>query len=151
MTTENRKSFLELKVIWKDDDMFELSVTASNIDFFGKTEVYSQSQSLSKFTKTLNGFPNDNKTLFYEAGQKDSYAYFSMKYYSIGTGGHIGVEIHLESNEVTEFREEEKNKVKLEIIVEPSAIDNFQRELFHLAEKEEGSAILYGNDNRLDN
>ena len=131
--------------------MFELSVTASNIDFWGKTEVYGQSESLSKFALTLKGFSNDNKTLLYEAGQKDSYAYFSMKYYSIDKGGHIGVEINLESNVATEYRQEEKNKVKLEIIVEPSAIDNFQRELFHLAEKEEGSAILYGNDNRLDN
>lgn len=151
MSVENRKSFLELKVIWKDDDMFDLSVTASSVDFFGRTEVYDQFESLSKFTTTLKGFPNDNKTLFYEAGQKDSFAYFSMKYYSIDKSGHIGVEIHLESNVATEFRQEEKNKLKLEIIVEPSAIDNFHRELFHLAEKQEGSATLYGNDNRLDN
>ncbi|KKX46508.1 hypothetical protein L950_0231570 [Sphingobacterium sp. IITKGP-BTPF85] len=33
MTVENRKSFLEIKVIWKDDEMFELRVTASNINF----------------------------------------------------------------------------------------------------------------------
>lgn len=151
MTTENRKSFLELKVIWKDDDLLELRVTASNNDFLGRTEVYDQSVSLSKFASTLKGFPNDNNALFYEAGEKDSYAYFSMKYYSIDKGGHIGVEINLESNVSTEYRQEEKNKVKLEIIVEPSAIDNFQRELFNLAKNEEGSALLYGSDNRLDN
>ena len=151
MTAENRKSFLELKVIWKDDDMFELRVIASSIDFLGRTEVYGQSESLSKFASTLKGFPNDNNTLFYEAGEKDSYAYFSMKYYSIDKGGHIGVEINLESNVSTEYRQEEKNKVKLEIIVESSAIDNFQRELFNLAKNEDGTAILYGNDNRLDN
>jgi hypothetical protein len=40
--------------------------------------------------------------------------------------------------------------LKLEIIVEPSAIDRFQKELCHLAKNEEGLAILYGNDNRLD-
>ena len=149
MTAENRKSFLELKVIWKDDDMFELRVTASNIDFLGRTEVYDQSESLSNFASVLKGFPNDNKTLFYEAGRKDSYAYFSMKYYSIGKSGQIGVEINLESNVATEYRSEEKNKLKLEIIVEPSSIDNFQKELFNLAKNEEGTAILFGNDNRL--
>lgn len=151
MTSENRKSFLELKVIWKDDDMFELRVTSSNVDFLGRTEVYDQSESLTKFASTLKGFPNDKNELFYEAGEKDSYAYFSMKYYPIDNGGHFGVEINLESNVSTEFRQEEKNKVKLELIVESSAIDNFQKELYHLAKKEEGSAILYGNDNRLDN
>lgn len=149
MTAENRKSFLELRVIWKDDEMFELKVTASNIQFLGSTDVYEQSESLSSFASTLKDFPNNNKTLFHEAGQKDSYAYFSMKYYSIGKSGQIGVEINLESNVATEFRQEEKNKVKLEIIVEPSAIDNFHKELLHLAKYEEGTAILFGNDNRL--
>ena len=32
--------FLKLKVIWKDDDMFELQVTANNGRYSGKTEVY---------------------------------------------------------------------------------------------------------------
>lgn len=147
ITAENRKSFLKLEVIWKDDVMFELRVTASNVDFFGRTEVYDQSESLSQFASNLKGFPNENKTVFYEAGKKDSYADFSMKCYPIGRIGRIGVEIHLESNVPTEYRQEEKNKVKLEIIVEASAIDHFQRELCNLAKKQEGSAILYGNDN----
>jgi hypothetical protein len=115
------------------------------------TQVYDQSESLSNFASTLKGFPKNNDKLFYEAGEKDSYAYFSMKYYCLDKAGHIGVEIHLESNVSTEYRQEEKNKLKLEIFVEPSAIDNFQRDLYHLAMKEEGLAVLYGSDNRLDN
>jgi hypothetical protein len=150
MLIEKLKSFLKLKIIWKDDDMFEIKVTTSNTSFFGSTEVYDQSERLYEFAESLKTFPENNKILFYEAGEKDSYAYFSMKYYLIDKGGHIGVEINLESNESTEYRKEEKNKLKLEIIVEPSAIDNFQKELYHLAQKEEGSAILYGKDNRLD-
>jgi len=72
MKAENRKSFLELKVIWKDDEMYELGVTTSNINFFGRTKVYDKFESLSIFASTLKGFPNDNNTLFYEAGKKDS-------------------------------------------------------------------------------
>jgi len=150
MAPENQKSFLELRIIWKDDDMFELKVTASNINFFGTTEVYDQSDSILRFASSLTGFPKDNKTLFHEAGERDSYAYFSMKYYPICRSGVVGVEIELESNVATEFRQEEKNKLKLEIIVEPSAIDNFRKELVELAKTEEGSARLYGNDNRID-
>lgn len=48
-------------------------------------------------------------------------------------------------------RPEEKNRLKIEIVVEPSAIDNFQKELTYLAKNENGTAILYGNDNRLEN
>ena len=150
MLTDKLNSFLKLKIIWKDDDMFEIKVTTSNTLFNGSTEVYDQSERLSEFAKSLNTFPENDKVLFYETGEKDSYAYFSMKYYSIGKSECIGVEINLESNVVTEYRKEEKNKLKLEIIVVPSAIDRFQKELYHLAKNEEGSAILYGNDSRLD-
>ena len=150
MDKDKLKSFLELKLIWKDDHMFELLVTASNGRYFGTTEVYDTTETLSKFAQTLTGFPNDNKNLLYEAGFQDGYAFFSMNFYCIDNAGHIGVEINLEDNVATEFRNEEKNKIKLEIIVEPNAIDNFQKELSQLAIKQEGVAILYGRDNRLD-
>jgi hypothetical protein len=142
------KSFLALEIIWKDEHIIELGVTASNAIFQGKTEVYDQPESLLTFAEALKGVPLPNQTLFYEKGKKDDYAYFSMKFYPIDTGGHVGVEINLESNVATEFRPEEKNKVKLEIIIEPAAIDNFIQELNHLAQKQEGRAILYGSDNR---
>ena len=146
MTQDNQKHFVELKVIWKDDEMFELSVLASSIDFLGRTEVYDQSESLSEFAKTLVDFPYDQNTLFYECGQKDSYAYFSMKYYPIGKSGLVGVEIIIESNVSTDYRPEEKSKLKLEIIVEPSAIDSFQKALYTMAKNENGTAILNGRD-----
>lgn len=62
--------------------MFELRVTATNNVFLGRTEVYDQSVSLSKFASTLKGFPNNNIVLFYETGEKNNYAFFSMKHYS---------------------------------------------------------------------
>ena len=151
MDKDRLKSFLELQIVWKDDHMFELKVTASNGRYFGTTEVYDTTESLFGFAQTLIGFPKDNKKLLHEAGFKDEYAYFSMNFYCIDNVGHIGVEINLEDNVATEFRHEEKNKLKLEIIVEPNAIDNFQKELSQLATKQEGVAILYGRDNRLDN
>lgn len=147
MSLSNIKSYLKLSVIWKDDDLFELSVSASNISFSGGTEIYDQSGRLSDFANRLIKFPQSEKVLFYDAGQRDGYAYFSMKYYLINPSGLVGVEICLESNESSDFRSEGKNKVKLEIMVELAAIDRFQKELSHLAKNEEGSAILYGNDN----
>lgn len=147
MLVANRKSYLELQVIWKDDDMIELRISASNVNFSGVTEVYDMSRALFDFSNKLIGFPKNGEALFHEAGEKDSYAYFSMNYYLVDPSGLVGVEIYLESNESTEYRLEEKSKVKLEILVEPSAIDRFQKELYHLAQKEDGTAILYGNDN----
>jgi hypothetical protein len=151
MDKDRLKSFLELQIIWKDDDMFELKVTASNGRYFGTTEVYDTTESLFSFAQTLVGFPNGNNKLFHETGNKNGYAYFSMGFYCIDNAGRIGVEINLEENVATEFRHEQKDKLKIEIIVEPNAIDSFQRELSQLATTQKGAAILYGSDNRLDN
>jgi len=142
------KSFLELQVIWKDDDMFELKVTASNGRYSGIVEVYETAESLFDFAQRLIGFPNNNNNLFHEAGIKDGYAYFSMHFYCIDKEGHIGVELILEDKVTTaRFRPEEKVKLKLEVIVEPNAIDIFQKYLSQLATKQDGIAILYGRDN----
>jgi hypothetical protein len=150
MDRGNLKSCLELQIVWKDDHMFELKVIATNGRYFGTTEVYDTKESLFEFGQKLIGFPNTVKNLDYEAGIKNEYAYFSMNFYCIDNAGHIGVEINLEEKVVTEFRKEEKDKIKLEIIVEPNAIDRFQKELSRLATTQEGIAILYGRDNRLD-
>lgn len=147
MTEGTLKSFLKLQVIWKDNDMFELQITAGNGRYWGTTEVYDTSTSLFDFTQTLTGFPKDNNHLFYEAGYKERYAFFSMKFYCIDNSGHVGVEINLEENVATEFRPEKKHKLRLEIIVEPNAIDNFQKVLIQLAKKQEGTATLFGRDN----
>lgn len=151
MVPPTLKSFLKLQTIWKDEDMFEIQVTASNIRYYGITEVYDTSTSLFDFAQTLIGFPRDNNHLLYEAGYKESYAFFSMKFYCIDHSGHVGIEINLKENVGTEFRPEKKHKLRLTIIVEPNAIDNFQKELVQLAKKQEGTAVLYGRDNRLDN
>lgn len=141
---ENNKSFLELKLIWKDDDMFEVKVTASNGRYSGTTEVYDTSDSLLKFARSLIGFPKNYEILVHEAGEKNGHAYFSMKFYCIDSAGHFGVLINLERSVATEYRAEEKDKLSLEILTEPNAIDNFQKGLLHLAENQEGTAILYG-------
>lgn len=147
MYTYDNKSFLQLKIIWKDDHMVELSVTATNGRYLGTTEVYDISQSLEDFAKSLVGYPGKEKVLFFEAGQKNGYSYFGVKIYLINNSGHVGVEVNLEENKSEHnSRQAEKDKVKLEIIVEPSAIDNFQRELMQLAMKEEGTATLFGRN-----
>ncbi len=151
MDLQNRKSFLEIKIIWKDDEMVELQVTASDGNYFGKTEIYDTTESLLDFTKEIEGFPLDfNKSLFYETGNKDGYAYFSMHLYCLDNAGHIGVEINFEENVASNQMRKIKNKIRIEIIVEPVFIDYFQKELTQLANNQMGVATLYGRDNILD-
>ncbi len=142
--TDNSKSYLDLKVIWKDNDMFELEIKASNGRYSGTTNVYDTSKSLANFANSLQGYPKDNNELFYQAGKTNSYAFFSMKFYPLDTFGHVGVLINLEENVATEYRPEEKDNISLEIKVEPASIDRFQKDLLNLAKKEEGQAVLLG-------
>jgi hypothetical protein len=147
MMIHDQKSFLELAVIWKDEDMIELRVTAANANFYGKVQVYCQPDRLSQFASSILHSSLNEMNLFYESGNKDGYAYFSMKYYSIGFTGNIGVEINFEGNVPTDYRPEERDKMRLEIIIEPNQLDIFQRELYELAKTEDGKATLYGGDN----
>lgn len=135
---------MRLEVIWKDDDMLELKVSANNGRYSGITEVYDQKELLEDFANSLTGFPKGKETLTHSAGEKNSYAYFEMRFYQLDPTGKIGVQITLEENVATEYRESEKDKLILELIAEPSAVDKFQKTLIRLAKTEEGIAELLG-------
>jgi hypothetical protein len=147
MGINNQNSFLELEIVWKDEHMFELKVTASNGRYTGTTEVYDTSEALTAFAKSLLGYSSNSEMLVHETGKKDGYAYFAMLFYPFNSFGYIGLLINMEENAATDYRENEKDKLKLEIIVEPSAIDNFQRQLLRLATEQNGKATLYGRKN----
>lgn len=136
--------YLKLEVIWKDEHMFELKVECSNGRYSGTTEVYDTKDSLLPFAKSLKGYPFAGGELTHECGEIDSYAYFNIKLYQIGITGIVGVQIMLEENVATEYRPEEKDKLTMEIIVEPNSIDIFQKELEDLALNESGTAYLKG-------
>ena len=141
---KNENKHLSLEVIWKDDDMFELRVTVDNGRYSGTTEVYDQRNPLYEFALKLNRFPSSEGIIVHSAGEKDSYAYFEMAFYPIVPTGKIGVLVNIEENVSTEHRKNEKDKLKLELIVEHTSIDIFQKELQALAANEDGKAQLIG-------
>lgn len=141
---KSEEKYLRFEVIWRDEDMFELNIQANNGRFLGTTEVYESPDGLLKFANRLKGFPFNNKKLKHFCGKKNGYSYFEMELYKIGSTGICGVLVTLEESVATEYREEEKDRVSLELIVEPNAIDVFQNELKHLAKNEEGIATLIG-------
>ena len=144
--------FLKLEIIWKDSDIIELRVSANNGSFSGGTEVYDTKKSLLPFSKSLIGFPRFDQTLLYTCGEKSGYSFFQMKFYPIGLSGVVGVHLVIEENLYSNSnRVEEKASVSMELIVEPNAIDKFQKELATLVRTEEGSAELLAIDKHLGN
>lgn len=124
--------------------MFEMNISVNNGRYSGITEVYETSESLLKFTKELNGFPFEKDKISHSCGQKNSYAFFQMDLYKIGTSGICGAKITMEGNVPSDYNEAEKEKLSIELIIEPNAIDNFYQELKHLAINEDGTAELLG-------
>ncbi|MCF0075786.1 hypothetical protein LZD49_35280 [Dyadobacter sp. CY261] len=147
MAFDNTRSQLQLEVIWKDSDMIELSVKATNGRYFGSTNVYDTSESLRELATSLGRLLDEKQPLIYEAGGKNDYAFCGMKFLLLDPTGVISVEINLEANCITQYsRPEKKDKVKLEILVYIAAIDRFRDELMALALNEEGVASLYGEN-----
>ena len=122
--------------------MFELQISANNGRYSGITEVYEVSDSLRRFVNELNGFPFGKDKVTHSCGKKDSSAYFEMEFYKIGSTGKCGVLITMEENVSTGHRKEERDKLSMELIIEPNAIDVFCLELKSLAEKVDGIAEL---------
>ena len=137
---------LIFKVIWKDDEMIEIQISVDNGRYSGTMKIYEVSKSLLKFVNELNQFPFHNERITHCMGGKDSSAYFEMDFYKIGPSGKCGVLITMEENVSTEYRKEEKDKLSLELLIEPNSINNFCKELQGLAEKEEGTAELKAID-----
>jgi hypothetical protein len=151
MDISNLKSFFKLQVVRKDEQLFELKVTASNGSYFGTTDVYDTPETILKFAETLIGFPQENSDLLYETGFKNEYSSFSMHFYRIDKAGQFAVEVNLEDNIKTAFKHELKSKIRVEIIIELKAIQKFQKDLSRLASKQEGIAILNGKDDAIAN
>lgn len=136
------EGYLKLEVVWKDEHMFELRVSANNGRYSGVSEVYETSETLLDFVKTLEGFPFGKDNLIHSCGEKDGYAFFQMNFYKIEKTGQCAVLVSLEENVATEYREEEKDKLTMELIVEPNAIDIFCQEMRTLALRQNGEAEL---------
>ena len=149
MDINKLKSFLSLQVISKDKHLIELKVTVSNGRFYAITDVYDTAEPILKFAETLRGFPHENSDMLYETGFKNESSSFSMHFYCIDSAGDFALGINLMDNVKTEFKHIQKNKTRIEIIVEQKAIRSFQKELSRLATKLEGAAILYGRDSTI--
>ena len=144
----NLKSYLEIAVSNTDDVDLIFDIKGSNTVFSGEIWDYGDPEPLERFTNSLIDFPKNEKMLIFELGHKDSHlSYFSMKLYPADSLSHIGVQITMATD--THYRPENQCKVQFEIIVGPHAVDEFRKALLQILRKRSGSAVLYGNDNRI--
>jgi hypothetical protein len=136
---------LSFEVIWQDDDMVEIDAYVSNGQFIGRTQVYTTYEELRSLAQSLRGFPESTAhELQFEAGNKNSYSYFGVRFYCFDATGHAALQAVVESNVASNDRAEEKSKLQLEVQVEPSQVDLFSAQLLSVVNAKAGGARLVG-------
>jgi hypothetical protein len=155
---------LSLEIIYHDEHLLEIRVSATNGRYSGVTSVYlnEDGQQLIDFGNQLKGFPERiGQVEEIEFGFTQKYreefqklkeltppiepaiAYVGFRFYCIDSLGHTAVFVNLQE-EVWSKRAEAIGKVTFEMRFEPAQLDKFAEELVELGKKKEGMATLLG-------
>jgi hypothetical protein len=135
---------IEIKVIWFDQDVIEVSFRCSNGYFVGQAEIYLGYDDLPKMADSLSRFPTsptDVRDL--EIGTFDpngAQGGARMHFYCRDSSGHAVLELKLRGGACMAIGEVES--VALRIPVEAAAIDSFILELRAMDKTVSGSACL---------
>lgn len=121
------KAGLQISVVYTDEDLVELRVTASNGVFAGQVDVYADFDALTELAEVLRDFPggrSDERA--FEVGSLDS-AYAGggagFRFYCLDSVGHAAAEVRLRSD--PEAGGGVSDTVVLHVPVEAAAIDAF--------------------------
>jgi hypothetical protein len=147
MFKEDMISRFELSSIWEDESLLEIRVHASNAQFSGTANCYTNRIEIEKIADLLNGYPEslDHKVI-YSSGPSDNHSYFTCEFMPTHQSGHFKVNIKIVHIETFTHSYQEKGVVELEFNIEPAAVDAFVSSLKTLAKSGvgEAKAVLNG-------
>lgn len=140
------ESQLTIQALWEDDGLLTIDSHAASWGFVGKTQVYTTYVALEKWAKELAALPlTAGQSVGFQAGERNSYAYLGVEISVLDSGGHCQCRVAFESNSVDTW--ESKNKLEVEILTEPNAIDRFVAGIMAIVQtKNQGKASLLGVD-----
>jgi hypothetical protein len=134
---------LQLDVVYVDEDLFELEVSACNGGFAGHAHVFAERNEPEKIAAALEGFPRhirDERALEIGTfGPKFAGGEVHMKLYCADAAGHAVVELRLASDSTSAQRTQ---SVVIFLPVEAAALDDFIEELRRIQSGEADSAAL---------
>ena len=138
---------LTIQALWEDDGMLTVDSHAASWGFVGRTQVYTTYQALEKWAKELAALSLvAGQTVEFQAGERNSYAYLGVTIAVVDSVGHCVCRVAFESN--ANHTWECKNKLEVEIRIEPNAMDRFIVELMTIVDaKNLGEACLSGVEN----
>jgi hypothetical protein len=135
----------ELQLIWHDNDVLNLRISAWNGAFGGVAEVYEAIGDLQAAATQLRGFPNSpadrREVIFGNFDRKFAAGGVSMRFHCIDRSGTAYVEATIDAKYETGGTVQ---TVVLAMPVEAAAVDKFVEELERLESNRSGTARLRG-------
>jgi len=132
--------------IWSDEDLLELRVAASNLNFFGSVELYAQHSALKDMAALLDGFPNvasDTRCISWGAtGGGYAGGYAQMSFRCSDGAGHPVADVQLISRWTSDGVPVQS--VKLSMAFEAASLDAFAANLSDLRPENRLGATLWG-------
>lgn len=137
------KPALMLEIIWFDDDLLELRLRASNVEFAGQANFYAALDGPRDFANHLEGFPRTiGDVREYEFGSTNLPGYGGARVrFSCKNGGHVAVQVAIHMNPMSEKDAAESANIRLATV--PAAIDSFVSDLRHMQVQVGARAVLY--------
>ena len=145
--TAQRYIGFQFQVIWYDNDVVQLCVSAWNGAFGGAADIYEAIGDLEEAAAQLRGFPRTpsdrREVIFGNFDRKCAGGGVNMRFHCIDRAGHAYVEATIDSNH------ESGGTVQTALLsmpVEVAAIDEFVQELHTVGANRAGTAHLKGMD-----
>ncbi len=133
---------LTIELIWEDSDLEELRITAQNSRYCGTADVYFGQGDVAALAESIRGFPKTVSQQETFEGSSGSLA--KLVFQCIDGSGHPVVMVSLAESVNDNSRPLTMNRVEMELRFEPSALDEFCRELESIARRESRRALLRG-------
>src|SRR5713101_5358527 len=131
----------QLNVMYGDNDVMNIRVSAWNGAFGGVADVYEGIGQLEQIAETLRGFPVDpsdtREVSLGDFGPKSAGGGVSLRFYCADRAGHTYVDSKIESDHDSAGKAQ---SVILTLPVEAAAVDSFVEELRHLGADRAGRA-----------
>src|SRR5713101_5222986 len=135
----------QLNVMYGDNDVMNIRVSAWNGAFGGVADVYEGIGQLEQIAETLRGFPVDpsdtREVSLGDFGPKSAGGGVSMRFYCADRAGHTYVDSRIESAYDSAGKAQ---SVIMTLTIEPAAVDSFVEELSRLSADQTGQAYLKG-------
>ena len=136
---------LQFKVVYVDDHLMQIHVSAWNGAFGGAAEVYVGHGQIEQIAGKLEGFPQgvpDAREVVLGAfGSQSAGGAVNMVFYCADRAGHAYVDVRIESATDSTGKVE---SVTCSLPVEAAAVDSFVKELQRLSADRAGQAYLHG-------